>query len=245
MFRTAPVAAPLLVAGAPRVDLTVARVPGQAAAPDEAVLFGKVYEVTADGTRTLLGGAVAPLRVRVPADGSAARVSVTLPGVVAPIEAGNRLMVSIGTTDQGYAGSTTPAVWRIGIDDGPGGSLVVPVVPGEAVTANTVPLGPLLGIAGVLAAALLATVVARVRRRGIDRATATSGAARVATGSPAAGDSAHRPPGRSRSATSRRPTGAGSAPCAGCRSTSSGAWCWACSAPTAPGRPRCCACSWA
>ena len=66
VFRTAPVDAPLLVAGAPRVDLTVARVPGQAAPGDEAVLFGKVYEVTADGTRTLLGGAVAPLRVRRP-----------------------------------------------------------------------------------------------------------------------------------------------------------------------------------
>ena len=106
-FRTAPVAAPLLVAGAPRVDLTVARVPGQPA-PDAAVLFGKVYEVTADGTRTLLGGAVAPVRVAVPADGSPARVTVTLPGVVAPIEAGNRLMVSFGTTDQGYAGTTDP-----------------------------------------------------------------------------------------------------------------------------------------
>ncbi len=118
MFRTAPVDAPLLVAGAPRVDLTVARVPGQAVqatGPDEAVLFGKVYEVTADGTRTLLGGAVAPMRVPVPADGSAARISVTLPGVVAPIEAGNRLMVSVGTTDQGYAGTTTPAAWRIGV----------------------------------------------------------------------------------------------------------------------------------
>ncbi|MET0188279.1 MAG: alpha/beta fold hydrolase, partial [Pseudonocardia sediminis] len=123
VFRTAPVDAPLLVAGAPRVGLTVARVPGQAVqetGPDEAVLFGKVYEVTADGTRTLLGGAVAPLRVRVPADGSAARISVTLPGVVAPIEAGNRLMVSVGTTDQGYTGTTTPTAWRIGID-GPGG----------------------------------------------------------------------------------------------------------------------------
>jgi len=167
VFRTAPVDAPLLVAGAPRVGLTVARVPGQdvqETGPDEAVLFGKVYEVTADGTRTLLGGAVAPMRVPVPADGSAARISVTLPGVVAPIEAGNRLMVSIGTTDQGYTGTTTPAAWRIGVD-GPGGALVVPVVPGEAVTANTVPLGPLLGIAGVLATALLATVAARLRRR--------------------------------------------------------------------------------
>jgi ABC-2 type transport system ATP-binding protein len=166
-FRTAPMDAPLLLAGAPRVDITVSRVPGQPAA-DEAVLFGKVYEVNPDGTRALLGGAVAPLRVPVPTDGSPTRVTVTLPGLVAPIEAGNRLMVSFGTTDQGYTGGTTPAVWRIAVPEGPdgaAGALAVPIVPGEAVTANTVPLGPLLGIAGVLAAALVAWAVARFRRR--------------------------------------------------------------------------------
>src|SRR4029079_9645610 len=68
VFRTAPVDAPLLVPGDPRVGLTVARVPDQPA-PDDAVLFAKVYEVTADGTRTLLGGAVAALRLPVPARG--------------------------------------------------------------------------------------------------------------------------------------------------------------------------------
>jgi ABC-2 type transport system ATP-binding protein len=167
-FRTAPVAAPLLLAGAPRVDLLISRVPGQPAA-DEAVLFGKVYEVTPDGTRTLLGGAVAPFRVRVPADGSPARVAVTLPGVVAPIEAGNRLLVSIGTTDQGYAGATDPAVWRIGLD-GTASALAVPSVAGEAVTPSTVPRGPLLGIVGVLGAALLAWVLVRVRRRPVPEA---------------------------------------------------------------------------
>jgi ABC-2 type transport system ATP-binding protein len=78
--------------------------------------------------------------------------------------------VSIGTTDQGYAGATSPAVWRIGLggsagDGGGATALAVPVVPGEAVTANTVPRGPLLGIAGVLGAALLAWLVARLRRR--------------------------------------------------------------------------------
>ena len=166
-FRTAPVGAPMLVAGAPRVDVSVSRVPGQPAA-GEAVLFGRLFEVSADGTRSLLGAAVAPFRVAVPADGSPARVTVTLPGVVAPIEAGNRLLVSIGTTDQGYSGATSPAVWRIGAGDETGGAatLAVPVVPGEAVTTNTVPRGPLLGIAGVLGAALLAWAAARLHRRG-------------------------------------------------------------------------------
>jgi ABC-2 type transport system ATP-binding protein len=178
-FGTDPVAAPLLVAGAPRVDLAISRVPGQPAAA-EAVLFGRLYEVTPDGIRTLLGGAVAPFRVPVPADGSPARVTVTLPGVVAPIEAGNRLLVSIGTTDQGYAGATGAAVWRVGLGADPAAAagLAVPVVPGEPVTANTVPRGPLLGIAGVLGLALLAWVAARVRRRPSPDAGADAAGAR-------------------------------------------------------------------
>ena len=144
-----------------------------------------------------------------PADGSPARVTVTLPGVVAPIEAGNRLMVSVGTTDQGYAGTTDPGGLADRARRRRGAALVVPVVPGEAVTANTVPLGPLLGIAGVLAAALLAMVAARLRRR---RAAARPGGA-DACRRPRRADVRRR--GRWRSATSPRPTAAGSARCAG------------------------------
>jgi ABC-2 type transport system ATP-binding protein len=121
-----------------------------------AVLFGRVFEETPDGQRTLLGGAVAPFRVA-----AAGPVELTLPAVVVPVEAGNRIVVSIATTDQGYATDPAPAVWRVGVD----GPLTVPVVPGEAVTANTVPLGPAIGLGAVLGAALLAWLVARFRRR--------------------------------------------------------------------------------
>jgi ABC-2 type transport system ATP-binding protein len=168
-FTTPAAEDPLLVTGAPQVDIAVSRVPGQPA-PAEAVLFGKVYEVSPDGFRSLLGSAVAPVRVPVPEDGSPALVSVTLPGVVAPIEAGNRLVVSFGTTDQGFAGPVEPAVWSIALPDDPDGGgtvLTIPVVPGEAVAANTVPLGPAVGIAVVLGLALVGWLVARVlgRRR--------------------------------------------------------------------------------
>jgi ABC-2 type transport system ATP-binding protein len=159
-FRSAPLAAPLLVTGASRIDVTVGRVPGQPA-PGDAVLFAKLYELTPDGLRTLLGSAVAPVRVAVPADGTA-RLTVALPGVVAPIEAGNRLVVSLSTTDQGFAVDPEPAVWRITLA---GPALAVPVVPGEAVTASTVPLGPAVGIAVVLGLVLLAWLVARLRAR--------------------------------------------------------------------------------
>ncbi len=166
-FRTPPLEASTLVTGAPRVAITVARAPGQPA-PAQAVLYGKTYEVTPGGLRTLLGGAVAPIRVAVPDDGSPAVVAVTMPGVVAPIEAGNRLVVSFSTTDQGYAGVLEPAVWSIGLVPAVDGlALALPVVPGDTITANTVPRGPLIGIAVVLGLALLTWVAARVlgRRR--------------------------------------------------------------------------------
>ncbi len=159
-FVTPAFASPTTLTGAPRVTVTVARVPGQPA-PADAILFASTSEATADGTRTLLGSAVAPFRVAVPADGTPVTVTVTLPGVVAPIEAGHTLAVSVATTDQAYAGGTEPAVWRIGVT----GGLTVPEVTGESVTANTVPLVPAVGIAAVLALALLAWVGARLRRR--------------------------------------------------------------------------------
>jgi ABC-2 type transport system ATP-binding protein len=168
-FATAPFEAPALVTGAPRVQVSVARLPGQPA-PAQAVLFAKVYEVAPGGLRTLLGSAVAPFRVAVPADGSPATTTVTLPGVVAPIEAGNQLLVSVSTTDQGYAGGGEPAVWLVGAGTAP--ALTVPEVPGENVTASTVPVGPLVGIGVVLALALLGWVAGRVIGRRRARAAA-------------------------------------------------------------------------
>ena len=97
-----------------------------------------------------------------PADGAPAVVTVTLPGVVAPIEAGNRLLVSISSTDQAYATTTEPAVWQIGLPDT---AVTVPVVPGESVTANTVPLEPAIGIGVVLALALLGWLACRLLLR--------------------------------------------------------------------------------
>jgi len=168
-FTAEPMATQTDVTGASRVSVEISRVPGQPA-PAEAVLFAKLFE-DANGARTLLGGAVAPIRVAVPADGSPARVTVTLPGVVAPIEAGNRLVVSLGTTDQGFSSPGEPAVWRVGLAQA---DLEVPVVPGRAATPNTVPVGPLVGIGIVLVAALAAWIVARVlrRRREVPRAGA-------------------------------------------------------------------------
>ncbi|MGD9988056.1 MAG: alpha/beta fold hydrolase [Pseudonocardia sp.] len=164
-FRTDPFPESTTLAGSARVTLTVARSPGQPAG-SEAVLFGKISTLSADGRRVLLGSSVAPMRVPVPADGSPATVTVTLPAVVAPVQVGDRLLVSVSTTDQGYTPADAPAVWRIGLaDTGAPATLSVPSVPGRAVTENTVPLGYVVGIGVILLGALLAWIVGRSLRR--------------------------------------------------------------------------------
>ncbi|SFN00165.1 ABC-type multidrug transport system, ATPase component [Pseudonocardia ammonioxydans] len=160
-FVSEPLAEAMQPSGAPRVTARIARVPGQPA-PETAVLFASVTALSPDGRSTLLGNAVAPLRVAVPADGSPAEVTVTLPGVVAPVTAGSRLLVQLATTDQAYDSGAAPAVWRVGLTEP---TLSVPQVPGRTESASTVPLWPVVGIAGVLAAALLLWLVTRLRAR--------------------------------------------------------------------------------
>ena len=167
-FVTDPLPAQVLVAGSSRIRLRVTPVPGQPSA-DTAVLFAGLTDVSPDGRRTLLGGAVAPFRVPVPA-GAPAEVTVTLPGVVAPVAAGHRLSVGVATTDQAYQGSPAPAVWQVELLGPTGGAeLAVPTVPGRAVTADTVPAGPATGIAVVLGVVLVAWLVGCWRRRRRER----------------------------------------------------------------------------
>ncbi|GAA5170408.1 alpha/beta fold hydrolase [Amycolatopsis dongchuanensis] len=151
-FTTAPVDSQLLVAGSSTVRLRIA-----GTAP-EAVLFAKLYDVSPDGTRTLPANAVAPIRV--PLAGGAAEVTVTLAGIVRPIESGHALQLVVTTTDQAFATPIEPAAYQISVE----GGLSVPVVPGTAAGAGW-PLSNLLAIIGVLLAALVVAVVAALRRR--------------------------------------------------------------------------------
>ena len=58
----------------------------------DAVLFAKLYDVGQDGSRVLPANAIAPFRVSgLPADGTPVEVTVTLPGIVRPIEGGHSL----------------------------------------------------------------------------------------------------------------------------------------------------------
>lgn len=151
-FTTAPVDSQLLVAGSATVRLRIA-----GTAP-EAVLFAKLYDVSPDGTRTLPANQVAPIRVPLP--GGAAEVTVTLAGIVRPIESGHALQVVVTTTDQAFATPIAPAAYQISAD----GGLFVPVIPGTAAGSGW-PLGTVLAILGILLVALVVAVIAALRMR--------------------------------------------------------------------------------
>ncbi|HEX8864862.1 MAG TPA: ATP-binding cassette domain-containing protein, partial [Lentzea sp.] len=127
----------------------------------EAILFAKLYDVSADGTRVLPGSVVAPFRVALPPDGSAAEVTVTLPPAVRPVESEHKLALVVSTTDQAFANAEQPAAYRISLASD---SLSVPVVPGRNVTTGF-PMEALWGIVIALLVLIGAGVIAMFRRR--------------------------------------------------------------------------------
>ncbi|MGW4425025.1 CocE/NonD family hydrolase [Streptosporangium sp. NPDC004631] len=126
-FDSAPLTAPLQVTGGSTVTVRVRSVeegppaaPGGAprpgrAAPTEATLFAKLYDVAGGAQAPLLPkGLVAPVRIDIPAGGGG-EATVTLPAVDHRFEAGHRLRVAFTTTDLGYSSPSTPAVYEIGL----------------------------------------------------------------------------------------------------------------------------------
>lgn len=148
----------VLLTGSSTVKLRVAR--GDQTS-GEAILFAKLYDVSADGTRTLPGSIVAPFRVALPTDGSAAEVTVTLPGTVRPVESEHKLALVVSTTDQAFANAEQPAAYRISLASD---EISVPVVPGRNVTEGF-PTEALWGIAIALLVLIGSGIVAMFRRR--------------------------------------------------------------------------------
>ncbi len=148
----------LLLTGSSSVRLRVARGDQNSG---EAILFAKLYDVSGDGTRVLPGSAVAPFRVALPTDGSAAEVTVTLPPAVRPVESEHKLALVVSTTDQAFANAEQPAAYRISLADE---SISVPVVSGRNVTTGF-PVGALWGIVIALLVLIGAGVIALFRRR--------------------------------------------------------------------------------
>ncbi|MFD7017465.1 alpha/beta fold hydrolase [Streptomyces sp. NPDC059928] len=148
-FDSAPLATGVTVTGSPTVKVTVK------SSGDDAVLFGKVYDVGPDGKQQVLPAQlVSPVRI----DGAkgAKTVELTLPAVDHTVEAGHRLRLVLAATDLGFASPAAPATYTVSLA---GGGLSVPNVPAARTASAALPWWvwglPLAG--AVIGAALLVT----------------------------------------------------------------------------------------
>ncbi|MEV8522782.1 alpha/beta fold hydrolase [Streptomyces sp. NPDC052000] len=148
-FDSAPLATGVTVTGSPTVKVTVK------SSGDDAVLFGKVYDVGPDGKQQVLPAQlVSPVRI----DGAkgAKTVELTLPAVDHTVEAGHRLRLVLAATDLGFASPAAPATYTVSLA---GGGLSVPTVPAARTASAALPWWvwglPLAG--AVIGAALLVT----------------------------------------------------------------------------------------
>ena len=162
-FLSPPLTETLDVLGTPTVTIRAASPTG------EAVLFVKLYDVDTSSGASLPFGLVSPVRLTgLPADiAEAAPVTVTLPAIAARFEAGHRLMITMSTTDQGFASPAAPAVYTVGGGADDRSTISLPVASGTPIaTQETVWRWVLAGLVATLAVGLAVVLfVARRRRR--------------------------------------------------------------------------------
>ncbi|MEV8031902.1 alpha/beta fold hydrolase [Streptomyces sp. NPDC086182] len=147
-FESAPLRNGLRITGSPTVTLHVR------SSTDDAVLFGKVYDVGPGGTQQVLPSQlVTPVRVEGAKSGK--DVSLTLPAIDHDVQKGHRLRLVLASTDLGYASPATPATYTVSLKS----ALQVPTAPAVKTAASPLPAWVWwLPLAGALAAlALLVT----------------------------------------------------------------------------------------
>ncbi|HEY5856817.1 MAG TPA: alpha/beta fold hydrolase [Aldersonia sp.] len=159
VFRTDTLTSPVTITGTSTVDVRIEAV----AAPGEAVLFAKLYDVSSAGRKALPGGGVSAIRV--PDAGSPVDLRISLPAIAYQVPEGHYIEVAVVATDQAYAVPVSPAQYTVSLTDP---RLFVPSVPARP-AARAVPIAPLVGI-GLLALGVAAAVVTSIvltRRRGV------------------------------------------------------------------------------
>ncbi|MET8135327.1 alpha/beta fold hydrolase [Streptomyces sp. NPDC005251] len=147
-FESAPLRADLPITGSPTVTVHVR------SSTDEAVLFGKVYDVGPGGTQQVLPSQlVTPVRVEGAKNGK--DLSLTLPAIDHEVRKGHRLRLVLASTDLGYASPAAPATYTVSLRS----DLQVPTAPAVKTAATPLPAWVWwLPLAGALAAlALLVT----------------------------------------------------------------------------------------
>ncbi|SFF56439.1 alpha/beta fold hydrolase [Streptomyces mirabilis] len=135
----------LRITGSPTVTVHVR------SSTDDAVLFGKVYDVGPGATRPVLPSQlVAPVRVTGAKAGK--DVTIVLPAVDHEVQKGHRLRLVLASTDLGYASPAAPATYTVSLKS----DLHVPTAPGVKTAAAALPSWVWwLPLAGALAAVAL------------------------------------------------------------------------------------------
>ncbi|MFB8018735.1 alpha/beta fold hydrolase [Streptomyces rubiginosohelvolus] len=148
-FESKPLDSSVRITGTPTVTVNV-----KADGDRDAVLFGKVYDVSPDGRQQVLPHQlVAPYRITPDQQGKP--IELALPAVDHEFDAGHRMRLVFSATDLGYASPAEPATYNVTLD----GPLTVPTAPAVKTAAAALPWWTwgLPAAALVIAAALLIT----------------------------------------------------------------------------------------
>lgn len=168
-FVSAALTTPVVLAGVATVPVRITPLPETAPAAGassaseagtDALLYAQLSVRTGDADRVLPGG-VAPIRVRLPVDGAA--VTVRLPATSWSFAPGDRITLTLRTSDSQFEGTAVPAAYRVSV----GGPITLPTVTPIATdrSAGLPSTGVLLGIAATLLAAIALVAVALIRAR--------------------------------------------------------------------------------
>jgi ABC-2 type transport system ATP-binding protein len=126
-------------------------------------------DVASDGTSVLPGELVSPVRLSGLTPGRATTVRVHLPSIVRTVPAGHRIVLTVATTDFGYALPQNPRTYTVALAGASGviptAALTVPLVPAHTLDAGS-PVTWLIvaAIIVVLTLLLVALVIQRRRR---------------------------------------------------------------------------------
>jgi ABC-2 type transport system ATP-binding protein len=155
-FSSEPLDEPLRILGASRITLVVSSEVAR-----QASLFVGLRIQTGAGAFVLPNGLVAPVKVDV--GPTPTRIDVELPAIVADVAPGDRLVVTVSTTDQAYRMPDEPAVYTIALGEP---AVVVPQV-AMTTSAQGLPLWvwPLMAL-GVCAAVAITVWLLRLRVKG-------------------------------------------------------------------------------
>ncbi len=162
-FVSAPLASPVDVLGSPTVQLRVASPTG------EAVLFLKLYDVDPNSGASLPFGLTTPVRLTgLPATIDQAQpVTVDLPAIVYRFEKGDRIQLTVASSDQAYATPPAPTVYTVALGAGPATAVSLPQLVGTPIPNPDIVWRYALValIAAIIVGLVVVLAIARRRRR--------------------------------------------------------------------------------